>query len=143
MRIRLSNGQVVGVSTTDINNSSTYNERTQSGNVFGDEEENLLGGKGNNIDGAPSKRQVKNRSGRSGRKQWNGSKSVSSVGGFKDTAAAIYAPTDKPMCVIRSTTHSDGRLRETDRTLLGIRMAEKSYTWEVGGSCSTGYIGGR
>ncbi len=47
---------------------------------------------------APSKRSVKNRSGRAGRKQANGARWVARVGGFADDVRATYAPADTEMC---------------------------------------------
>lgn len=126
MRIRLSNGRTIGTSSTDIDNT----ERV-------DPEDNYIRG----TDGAPSKRQVKHLGG--GMKRHNSRRSGTNVGGYTDATKAIYAPSDTPMCVVRTTSHSDARLREWERQLLGLKVAGGEYTWEVGGSCSTGYIGGR
>ena len=48
----------------------------------------------------PSRRQVKNASGRSGRKAYAGRQALARVGGYKNTVEAIYAPADKELCVV-------------------------------------------
>lgn len=48
----------------------------------------------------PSKRSVKNKSGRTGRKQANGRASVKAVGGYANSTYAIYVPADKELCVV-------------------------------------------
>lgn len=50
--------------------------------------------------GAPSRRANKNRSGRAGRKAYNGRKWVQAVGGTSDMARAMYAPADKELCKV-------------------------------------------
>lgn len=50
--------------------------------------------------GAPSKRSVKNKSGRAGRKAYNGRQTLARVGGVSSTMAAIYAPADRNLCVV-------------------------------------------
>jgi hypothetical protein len=48
----------------------------------------------------PSKRQNRNRSGRAGRRMYNGLQTVQSVGGYASPLNAIYAPSDKELCVV-------------------------------------------
>jgi hypothetical protein len=48
---------------------------------------------------APSKRAVKTRGGGSMRKQYNGAKWVSAVGGTTDLTKAIYADSETELCV--------------------------------------------
>ena len=48
----------------------------------------------------PSKRQVRNASGRAGRKSHNGQKALQKVGGYRNVMDAIYAPADKELCVV-------------------------------------------
>lgn len=48
----------------------------------------------------PSRRAVKNRSGRTGRKQYQGQKTLARVGGVSSHMAAVYAPADKELCVV-------------------------------------------
>jgi hypothetical protein len=95
----------------------------------------------------PSKRSNKNKSGRSGRKQWNSIRTTAKVGGYsgdyRGQMKAIAAPADQPLCFVRTTTHSDNRLNTSTQRMLGLRPAGGSYTWDLGGSASTGYIAGR
>ena len=50
--------------------------------------------------GTPSRRSNKARSGRAGRKTYQGQKAVSKVGGFTRDEDAMYAPADHEMCVV-------------------------------------------
>lgn len=47
---------------------------------------------------APSRRQVKDRSGRSSRRAANSRRTLAAVGGFADDVKAMYAPADTEMC---------------------------------------------
>lgn len=49
---------------------------------------------------SPSRRSNKNKSGRAGRRAWNGQRNLSSVGGYSNAVQAIYAPADKELCVV-------------------------------------------
>jgi len=71
----------------------------------------------------PSKRSVKLKSG--SLKRWNSSKVNASVGGRASVVSATYAPADTLLCIVRPTSSG------------------KPFTWDLGGSASTGYIGGR
>lgn len=58
-----------------------------------------------------SKRQNRNRSGRAGRRMYNGLRTVQAVGGYAEEMRAIYAPSEKEMCVVvdpRTGWNSDG-----------------------------------
>jgi hypothetical protein len=48
----------------------------------------------------PPKRQVKNKSGRAGRKLHNSRAAQRAVGGYADTMRAVYAPADTELCVV-------------------------------------------
>lgn len=78
------------------------------------------------MDSIPSKKQVKLNSGRRGRKQFNGQKTLQRVGGKLVLVEAIGMPSDYKLC---RTYEEVGR--------------KVGFTKVVGGSCSTGYIGGR
>lgn len=51
----------------------------------------------------PSRKSNRVKSGRSGRKAYNGQKTLAAVGGLRSTAAAIYAPADYEMCKVVSS----------------------------------------
>jgi hypothetical protein len=94
-------------------------------------------------DNAPSRRSNKNQSGRQGRKTYNGRLTLQRAGGYKNEVEAIGQSADTPLCRIRTTSPSDARLRPMDQRLLGLYVSRREYTWDLGGSASTGYIGGR
>jgi hypothetical protein len=88
---------------------------------------------------APSKREVKVRSGRQGRKTYNGQRTLSAVGGYKNEVTAIGQDSIAPLCYVRTSVSASPQQARTFR----LMVSKKDYTWNVGGSCSTGYIGGR
>jgi hypothetical protein len=88
---------------------------------------------------APSKRKVKVSSGRQGRKTYNGLKSLSRAGGYKNEVEAIGQDPITPLCYVRTPVSASPQQARTFK----LYVSKKSYTWDVGGSCSTGYIGGR
>lgn len=85
----------------------------------------------------PSKRKVKNGGGN--RKSWRSRTTGTNVGGTNDIARALYnnyeVDPDDPSVVI---INRGGRA-----SCITVDGSKKTYTWEVGGSCSTGYIGGK
>lgn len=48
----------------------------------------------------PSKRRNKQHSGRAGRRMYNGLQTIQAVGGYANDIDAIYAPSDKELCVV-------------------------------------------
>lgn len=54
-------------------------------------------------DGTPSKRANKNRSGRSGRKAYQGRKMIAAVGGYRENESAIFAEANTEMCHVVPT----------------------------------------
>jgi hypothetical protein len=88
---------------------------------------------------APSKRRNKATSGRQGRKTYNGLKSLSKVGGYKEEVVAIGQDVITPLCYVRTPISASPQQQRTFK----LYVSKKDYTWNVGGSCSTGYIGGR
>ena len=68
---------------------------------------------------APSKRAVKNQSGRASRKQLRTAAVLQAVGGTKSTTAAIHAPSDQKLCRVVDTAEvgwlPDGRPRREPR----------------------------
>jgi len=52
------------------------------------------------LTGAPSKRQIKHRSGRAGRRMYRNQQWLRSVGGYANMLDAIAAPPDKELCVV-------------------------------------------
>lgn len=87
---------------------------------------------------APSKRSVKNKSGAF--KRHNSRTAGSNVGGTKNVTRAIYNnfetnPETGQVFINRSLP--------VVSCITRARNATTKYTWELGGSCSTGYIGGR
>ena len=53
-----------------------------------------------NVNTPPSKRQIRDKSGRAGRRAWNSRRQAAAVGGYADDRQAIYAPADKELCVV-------------------------------------------
>jgi len=66
----------------------------------------------------PSKRSNRNKSGRAGRRMYNGRRTLNAVGGFARDADAIYADADTEMCVVvdpRKGYMPDGTLNRDPR----------------------------
>jgi hypothetical protein len=66
----------------------------------------------------PSRKAVKVRSGKAGRRAANGQKWLASVGGLRSDTAAIYAPADYEMCKVVSHDvgwNADGTPRREPR----------------------------
>ena len=63
-----------------------------------------------NQNSAPSKRQVRNKSGKAGRRTYNGQMVLARVGGYGSTMEAIYAPAGTELCVV--VPDSMGRLSD-------------------------------
>jgi|SRR5690349_4648625 len=85
----------------------------------------------------PSKRNVKNKGG--SLKRLHSRETGRSAGGTNNTSRAIYAnfitsPETGEVFIDRVTP------RETCVT---VDSTKRKYTWDLGGNCSTGYIGGK
>jgi hypothetical protein len=86
----------------------------------------------------PSKRTVKNKKGVL--KRWSSSSSGANVGGTKNSTTAIYKgfdvdPNDPSVVVLNRMC--------PEATCITVNSRTRKFTWDVGGSCSTGYIGGK
>lgn len=89
---------------------------------------------------APSKRQVKVSSGRQARKSHNGYKALQRVGGYSNDVTAIGQDVLTPLCKVRIEVRPRNFIEAQQQ---GLYYSTRQYTTNVGGSCSTGYIGGR
>lgn len=85
---------------------------------------------------AEGKRTTKNKSGRGGRKRYHTQQDLRSVGGYANNMRAIYA---SPYV---TRTNEDGTEERVPREMCVVREPEET-TWDLGGSCTKGYIGGR
>jgi hypothetical protein len=66
----------------------------------------------------PSRKSNKVKSGRSGRKSYNGQKALAAVGGRRNTTDAIYAPPETHLCKVVSSDvgwNEDGTPRREPR----------------------------
>lgn len=76
----------------------------------------------NSTSSIPSKKTVKIKKGTL--KKWNSSRAFSACGGRSWDVDAIYQDVAKPLCKV-------------------VDSSTKKYTWELGGSMSGPYLGGR
>ena len=66
----------------------------------------------------PSKKQVRNKSGRQGRKTFNAQRTEQAVGGYRNLQRAIFAAPDKELCIVVSNDR-----KYTDSPGLNTRSA--------------------
>jgi hypothetical protein len=86
----------------------------------------------------PSKRQIKRKGG--SLKRFHSRSTGTSVGGTVNQMTATYKnfdtdPDDPSVVVINRSC--------PEATCITVNSKSRKFTWEVGGSCSTGYIGGK